>query len=114
MVDRIFLRLGPKAALGADVLQWIVYVPRRDEPVPPDATLTSRDWRPIAYVASGKNILMRCIRENGLALMDTTRLELESYPNSFDEWRANGCASPRAANANLDETEARLRRAAGG
>jgi hypothetical protein len=75
MTARIFLRLGPNAALCADALQWIVYVPRRDEPIPQGATLTSRDWRPIAYVASGKNILMRSIRENGLALMDTARLE---------------------------------------
>ncbi|MGC1864396.1 MAG: hypothetical protein WA733_25570 [Methylocystis sp.] len=113
MADRIFLRLGPNGALGADALQWIVYVPRRDEPIPSGAALDGRDWRPVAYVSSGKGILMRCIREKGVALTDTARLELQSYPSTFDKWKAISRPSQRAANAHLDETEVRVRRAAG-
>lgn len=88
MADRIFLRLGPNGALGADALQWNVYVPRRDEPIPLDAALNGRDWRPAAYVGCGKGVLMCCIREKGITLMDTARLELEGYPSTFDEWKA--------------------------
>jgi hypothetical protein len=99
MADRIFLRLGPNGALGADALQWNVYVPRRDEPIPLDAALNGRDWRPAAYVGCGKGVLMCCIREKGITLMDTARLELEGYPSTFDEWKAAPRPPKPSANA---------------
>ena len=85
--DRIFLRLGSNGALGADDLQWILYVPRRKEAPPIDATLNPRDWLPVSYVHSTKAILERCIVEKGVEFTDRGRLALQRMPPTFDEWK---------------------------
>ena len=50
--DRVFLRLGPNGALGADEHQWILY----------------RSGNAVSFVHSTKLILARCIREKGIEL----------------------------------------------
>ncbi|MCQ4188583.1 hypothetical protein [Methylocystis suflitae] len=84
---RIFLRLGPNGALGADNLQWIIYRAVSEQPPALDATLTAKDWQPVSYVRSDKDILMRCIREKGVCLSDEARATLEDFPETFDEWK---------------------------
>jgi hypothetical protein len=81
----IFLRLGGNGALGADDLQWILYVPRREEP---PISLEFKEWLPVSFVRSSKEVLLRCIREKGINLTDTGLSGLKSLPDSFDAWKA--------------------------
>ena len=92
MTEGIFLRLSGRLALGADDLQWILYKSRRKEP---PAELDIREWRPIAFVSSTKDILLRCIRESGLD-EDTAGSALEGYPSTFGAWKATQSAPSQA------------------
>jgi hypothetical protein len=80
MSDRIFLRLDEKHALGADGLQWILYKahPRRG----------AVTWDPASFVRSTKAVLLRCIREAGCKPTAEGQDALESYPSTFDAWKA--------------------------
>jgi hypothetical protein len=64
MADTIFLRLDAKFALGADDLQWILYRARHKD-IPLGAPLRQRDWDPVSFISSNKDILARCMREKG-------------------------------------------------
>ena len=88
MSDKIFLRLGPRVALGADDLQWILFKARKASPRPIDALGWSEDWKPVSFVRSTKAILERCIREKRLETTSTGLLALERLPPTFDAWKA--------------------------
>jgi hypothetical protein len=99
MIERLFLRLGPNGALGADDLQWILYVPRR-KAVPPPGQLDGKDWRAVSFVRSTKAVVARCAREASICWEDTGRLAFEMMPDTFDAWKAAVASSqeaPRAA-----------------
>lgn len=83
---KIFARLGPRAALGADRLQWLLCV-AQGKAEPPD--LAAEWWRPVSYVRSTKAILVRCIREKGIEVSAEGRAILDALPDSFDAWKAN-------------------------
>jgi hypothetical protein len=80
MTDRIFLRLDDKFALGADDLQWLVCRAHQRK--------NGLTWDPISFVRSTKAILLRCIREAGCKPTEQAQLALESYPDTFDAWKA--------------------------
>ena len=81
--DRIFLRLNDRLALGADDLQWILY--RSRAAVVPD--LSTRNWNPISFISSSRDILIRCVRESGFN-DDTATLALAGLPSTFEAWKA--------------------------
>ena len=93
MVDRIFLRLNDRLALGADDLQWILY--RSRAAVVPD--LSTRNWLPIAFVGSTRGILARCVRESGCG--DDTAMAA-----TFDAWKAAGARTSTATMASERES----------
>ena len=94
MPDRIFLRLGADAALGADSLQWILYKAVRND-IPLDDELRARDWRAVSYISSTKTILLRCIREKSLSMTREGARALKHYPDTFAAWKASQSCSQR-------------------
>jgi hypothetical protein len=85
MSDRIFLRLNGDFALGADTLQWVLY--RRHAAVPEGSPLLLRDWRPISFVCSTKEILLRCMREKGCKPSHEAQLALNGMLPTFEAWK---------------------------
>jgi hypothetical protein len=85
MSDRIFLRLNENFAVGADELQWILY--RRHAAVPEGSPLLLRDWRPISFVRSTKEILLRSMREKGCKPSHEAQLALDGMPPTFEAWK---------------------------
>ena len=71
--DRVFLRLGPNRALGADEHQWILY----------------RAGKAVSFVHSTKLILARCIREKGIEPSPEGRAALDALADDFSTRRAN-------------------------
>jgi hypothetical protein len=69
MADTIFLRLDARFALGADDLQWIVYKSRCKDAPSFNAPLKARDWFPVSFISSTKDILLRVLREKGCSLL---------------------------------------------
>jgi hypothetical protein len=63
-----FLRLESRFALGSDDLQWIIYKSRHKDPPPMDGALRPADWKAVSFVSWTKEILLRCMRENGVNL----------------------------------------------
>jgi hypothetical protein len=91
MSDRIFLRLDERFALGTDDLQWILYRSRRAD-VQLDAPLAMKDWKPVSFIRSTKDILLRCMRENGCSPRIEAQVILAGYPSTFDAWKAADAA----------------------
>jgi hypothetical protein len=95
MTERIFLPLCDKFALGADDLQWILYKANGLDHLA-DPPLEPKYWRAISFVSSAKDILLRCMREKGCIPVSTAASVLESYPSTFDAWKAAVYASATA------------------
>ena len=66
--NRIFLRLGPNGALGADEVQWVLYRLVHTDKPQPGSTWQGVQWKAVSYVRSTKQIVARCIREKGIDL----------------------------------------------
>ena len=83
MADRIFLQLDDFTALASDSRQWIVL--RRG-----NKKGHFGPWNPKHFVATRKDVLMRCIKDLGC---DTQELEmatqrvLQAIPDTFKQWR---------------------------
>jgi hypothetical protein len=67
------IRIDGDWALAADRLQWILQ--RRH----------AGGWRPVSFVSSSKDILARCMREEGVPA-DAAQRVLASLPDTFAEW----------------------------
>ena len=74
---RVFLRLGPNGALGADEHQWILY----------------RSGNAVSFVHSTKLILARCIREKGIELSPEGRAALELVGEAIEAMNRVICLS---------------------
>jgi hypothetical protein len=98
MDDTIFLRLDAKFALGADDLQWILYRARHKD-IPLGAPLRQRDWDPVSFISSNKDILARCMREKGCFPAGQGAEWMASLTFSFKQWKAAqpGCKGRVAA-----------------
>ena len=78
--ERVLFRLCPGWAIGADGLQWLLY-----------RVLYKRDslrFKPKAYIATTKNILLRVLRENGIEPDAEGRAALDAMPDTFKEFRS--------------------------
>lgn len=73
-MDKIFLRLSEKWALGYDPSQWIVMHWR-----PPY-------WRAVSFVSSSKVVLERVLREDKVVIDPEARAALNHLPESYREW----------------------------
>ena len=76
MDDRQFATAG-RWAIASDGHQWILQKGRMKD--------GGQTWRNVAFFRSTKDILARCLRENG-ADAETIRQLLAELPDSFDEW----------------------------
>src|SRR6516225_9012849 len=70
-------------ALGADSLQWILYRCR---------SRANGGWSAVSFVRSTRDVLERCMRENGCSDDDRAHL-LAGLPPTFDQWRGGPQAS---------------------
>ena len=81
--ERVFAVSGDWA-VGADSLQWILYVRRTRKAGP--------YWFAVSFVRSTKDILARCMREKGTDESSAVIL-LSGLPDTFDEWKASQASS---------------------
>jgi hypothetical protein len=84
IADRQFVVSG-KWALASDGLQWILQRKRSGRP----------PWRAVSFVRSTKDILARCMGENG-ATPDEIRSLLAGLPDTFDQWKSGAGLAPAA------------------
>ena len=78
MADRVFAIEGDWA-VASDGVQWMLC---RRHPRKRGDT-----WDPVSFVRSSRDVLARCMRENGV--MDGTAVFLLSgLPDTFDQWEA--------------------------
>jgi hypothetical protein len=74
-MDRVFATAGDWA-LASDGIQWMLM---RHQ---------GKQWRPLSFVRSTRDILERCMREKGVDTDTATEL-LAGLPDTFDEWKLN-------------------------
>ena len=83
MSDAPFLGLSPRWRLAADRLQWVIQRRR------------GKEWRSEQFIASTREVLMRCLREMGAVVDREVQLELGNLPGTFREWRKTQSAPRR-------------------
>jgi hypothetical protein len=77
MADRIFATAGDWA-LASDGIQWMLMRRRKGR---------VQGWWSVSFVRSTKDILARCMRENGVDV-DTAVLLLSGLPDTFEQWKS--------------------------
>src|SRR5215470_9092405 len=82
ITDRQFA-VSARWALASDGLQWILQRKRGWRP----------PWRAISLVRSTKDILARCMGENG-ATPDEIQSLLGGLPDTFDQWKSGEGLAP--------------------
>ena len=85
MADTPFLQLSGNWRLASDPLQWVIQ--RRE----------GKGWRSEQFIASTREVLMRCLREMGAVVDKEAQLELDNLPGTFREWKKTPSA-PRRRN----------------
>jgi hypothetical protein len=78
--SRILFQLNDGWALGADPRQWMLLRARKRH-----AQVT---WQPVAFIASTKDVLRRCMRENGVHPSPDAKQNLDMLPDRFSDWVA--------------------------
>ena len=84
MPDRVFIAKDDWA-LASDGVQWILQRRRKG---------SQQGWRPVSFVRSTRDILVRCMREKGVGV-DTACFLLSELPDTFDQWKVR----PRSSEA---------------
>jgi|SRR5215470_17888117 len=77
------LAVSGRWALASDGLQWILQRKRSGRP----------PWRAISFVRSTKDILARCMGENGATPVEIQSL-LGGLPDTFDQWKSGEGLAP--------------------
>jgi hypothetical protein len=70
-------------ALACDGLQWILQRRKGDQ------------WRPVSFVRSTKEIVIRCMRDKETPPHIAEQL-LDGLPDTFDEWYQDAVSAPPA------------------
>ena len=85
MKDQFLMDLAPGWALAFDNLQWIL---ARTPKQPPEGekTVAGARLRPVAFIASSKRILWRCIHENGIQPIPEAVEYIDAMPGTFRVW----------------------------
>ncbi len=78
MTDRYLFDLADGWAVGSDDLQWIVLRRRNMR--------TQSGWKPVAFVATKKSVLLRVLLELGISPTPAAQAKLEAMPEGFQEW----------------------------
>ena len=77
--NRFLFDLADGWALGADEKQWMLLRARKRH--------AQTIWQPIAFIASTKLILLRCMLENGVQPTVEARAKIDRLPERFLDWR---------------------------
>ena len=77
--NRFLFNLGDGWALGADEKQWMLLRARKRH--------AQTIWQPIAFIASTKSTLLRCMLENGAQPTVEARAKIDKLPERFLDWR---------------------------
>ncbi len=72
--------LSPGWALGSDACQWMLLRRRNFR--------TECGWKPVSYIVSNKDILRRCIAENGIKPTQAAQAKISALPFQFRDWWA--------------------------
>ena len=72
--------LAPGWALGYDTSQWMLLRRRNFR--------TECGWKPVSFIASNRDILDRCIGENGIQPTPAAQAKLDALPFRFRDWLA--------------------------
>ncbi len=75
MRHKNLISLAPGWALGWDKLQWMLLRGRK--------RYAETTWQPVAYIASEKHILLRCMAENGCTPDTAGVATLDVLPERF-------------------------------
>ena len=78
MSDRVIFPLADGWALGTDDIQWILLRARNRH--------AETVWQPVAFIASTKSILRRCMAESGVQLTPTAEGRFDALPEQFRDW----------------------------
>ena len=88
MLDHSLIHLGGAWRLCHDRLQWVLSV-ADNAPKPPQGralgTAGAR-LRPVAFIASTKAVLRRCIHEHEIELTPEASAYLDAMPDTFRAW----------------------------
>ena len=76
---RFLFDLADGWALGADEKQWMLLIARKRH--------AQTIWQPVAFIASTKSILLRCMLENGIQPTVEARANIDRLPERFPDWR---------------------------
>lgn len=86
MSNQFLIDLAPGWALGFEKLQWVLF--RADKrPLEGEKSLPGVRWRGVAFIATTKAVLRRCIHEYGIELTPEATAYLDGLPEKFREWR---------------------------
>ena len=80
MTDRFLLQLADGWALGADDKQWMLLRSRKRH--------ADTVWQPVAFIASTKIVLRRCMENNGVQLTADAQAWMDKLPERFLDFRS--------------------------
>ncbi len=78
MVDKVFLRLNNRWALGYDELQWMIMRRHRRKGV--------AGWQSVAFISDQKAVVLRILREKGIEVSPGATCALAQLPARFRDW----------------------------
>lgn len=82
MSDQFLIDLAPGWALAFDSRQWIL----AKMPLEGGKTVAGARLRPVAFIASTKTLLRRCIHENEIQLTPEAAEYINALPGTFRVW----------------------------
>lgn len=96
MRDEFILQLTPSWAIFADHNQWIVAKAEKARPQD-DLSHPAVRWRGVSFIGSTKTVLYRVVREKRIAIDTDAKAIIDSWPESFLDWRDRQNAERRVA-----------------
>lgn len=85
MKDQFLIDLAPGWVLGFDKLQWVLGKVVKT-PIGAVKTVAGARFRAVAFIASTKRVLRRCIHENEIQLAPEASEYIETMPETFRAW----------------------------
>ena len=105
MADQPLFHLGGAWWLCHDRLQWMLSKAFVSSKQPQEAVLSTATerLRPRAFIASGKDTLLRVATEKELPLTAEARAKIDAFPDTFRQWhRRHKGRKPKAATLHLN------------
>ena len=91
MADRFIFQLAEGWALGANDKQWMLLRGRKRH--------AETVWQPVAFIASTKTVLRRCMENNGVQPTSEVDAQINALPERFRDWRSARMNNTKFRNA---------------